>query len=211
MVRSIDFYALGRSYGQLTRSMTADLVRVGFAMVHPTGAKETAGNGESIPLWSGFVVLRDAVNQLLEESFVPARGGRPSNSTSTVRPLPLDVYATPDEAIVIAAVAGMNPQDLEVTVNQNVVTLSGSVPTATESEQGKQATWYLHELWNGPFRRSVTLPFEVDAGKADASFENGIVRIVLPKAGARAAAQDRHQGCRSQDAIEAGSTDQSVS
>ena len=99
-----------------------------------------------------------------------------------VRPLPLDVYATQDEAVIIAAVPGMSPQDLEVTINQNVVTLSGTVPTAAESEQGKGATWYLHELWHGQFRRSVTLPFEVDAGKADASFENGIVRIMLPKA-----------------------------
>src|SRR5262245_37419326 len=119
------------------------------------------------PFAQDFVVLRDAMNQLLEERFVPARGSRSSNGTATVRALPLDVYATQDEAVVIAAVPGLNPQDLEVTIDQNVVTLGGTVPTATESEQGKQATWYLHELWHGPFRRSVTLPFEVDASKSD--------------------------------------------
>src|SRR3954471_5844683 len=122
------------------------------------------------PFGQDFVVLRDAMNQLLEESFVPARNTRSSNGTSTVRPLPLDVYTTPDAAVVIAAVPGMNPGDLEVTVNQSVVTVSGTVPTAAESEQGKQATWYLHELWHGQFRRSITLPFEVDASKADATF-----------------------------------------
>ena len=110
-----------------------------------------------------------------------------------VRPLPLDVYATPDEAVIIAAVPGMSPQELEITIDQNMVTLSGTVPTAAESEQGKGATWYLHELWHGQFRRSVTLPFEVDAGKADASFENGIVRIVLAEGRAGQAAQDRDQ------------------
>jgi len=136
------------------------------------------------PFGQDFVVLRDAMNQLLEDSFVPARGSRSSGGSNgtTVRPLPLDVYATQDEAVVIAAVPGMGAQDLEVTIDQNVVTLSGTVPTATESEQGKGATWYLHELWHGQFRRSVTLPFEVDAGQANATFENGIVRIVLPKA-----------------------------
>ena len=136
------------------------------------------------PFGQDFVVLRDAMNQLLEESFVPSRGSRGGSGSNgtTVRPLPLDVYATQDEAVVIAAVPGMGPQDLEVTIDQNVVTLSGTVPTAAESEQGKGATWYLHELWHGQFRRSVTLPFEVDAGQADATFENGIVRITLPKA-----------------------------
>ena len=135
------------------------------------------------PFGQDFVVLRDAMNQLLEESFVPSRGSRSSATSGTmVRPLPLDVYATQDEAVIIAAVPGMGPQELEITIDQNVVTLSGTVPTAAESEQGKGATWYLHELWHGQFRRSVTLPFEVDAAKADASFENGIVRIMLPKA-----------------------------
>jgi len=76
----------------------------------------------------------------------------------------------------------MNPQDLEITYDQNTVTLSGTIPTATESEQGKDATWYLHELWHGQFRRSITLPFEADASKAEATFENGVVRITLPKA-----------------------------
>lgn len=137
----------------------------------------------TFPFGSEFVVLRDAMNQLLEESFVPARGGRTSGSNGTaVRPLPLDVYATSDEAVIIAAVPGMDPDDLDITINQNVVTLTGQVPTAAESEQGKGATWYLHELWHGKFQRSITLPFEIDSAKAEATFENGIVRVILPKA-----------------------------
>jgi len=159
------------------------------------------------PFGQDFVVLRDAMNQLLEESFVPSRGSRNSGSNGTmVRPLPLDVYATQEEAVLIAAVPGMSPQELEVTIDQNIVTLSGTVPTAAESEQGKGATWYLHELWHGQFRRSVTLPFEVDAGKADASFENGIVRIVLPKAErAKPHKIAIKSGNGKQEAIEAGS------
>lgn len=136
----------------------------------------------TFPFGQDFVVLRDAMNQLLEDSFVPSRGTRGGTNGTMVRALPLDVYATQDEAVIIAAVPGMSPQDLDVTIDQNVVTLAGSVPTAAESEQGKGATWYLHELWHGQFRRSVTLPFEVDAAKAEATFQNGIVRIALPKA-----------------------------
>ena len=137
------------------------------------------------PLISDFVLLRDAMNQLLTDSFVPsggARSGWGGGSQAMARPVPLDVYATPDEAIVIAALPGMNPQDLEITYTQNTLTLSGSMPSAAESEQGQQATWYAHELWSGQFQRTVTLPFEVDASKAEATFENGLVRVALPKA-----------------------------
>jgi HSP20 family protein len=101
---------------------------------------------------------------------------------ATVARLPLDVFATNDEAIVIAAVPGLQPEDLDVTINQNTLSLSGRVPSAAESEQGKGATWYLQELGQGLFQRTVTLPFEVDATQAQAVFDNGLVRITLPKA-----------------------------
>ena len=78
------------------------------------------------PFGQDFVVLRDAMNQLLEESFVPSRGSRSTGSNgTTVRPLPLDVYATQDEAVIIAAVPGMSQQNLEVTIDQNVVPSRG--------------------------------------------------------------------------------------
>ena len=137
------------------------------------------------PFGSDFVLLRDAMNQLLQDSFVPSGGARygwSSGSRTMARPVPLDLYATPDEAVVIAAVPGMSPENLEITYSGNTLTLSGTVPSAAESEQGQSATWYLHELWSGQFQRTVTLPFEVDPAQAQATFEHGIVRIRLPKA-----------------------------
>ena len=139
----------------------------------------------TFPLGQDFVLLRDAMQQMLQESFVASGGSRygwSSGAQAMARPLALDVYATPDEAIVIAAVPGMTPENLEITYTQNTLTLSGSVPSVADSEQGQQATWYLRELWSGQFQRTVTLPFEVDASQAEATFEHGIVRITLPKA-----------------------------
>ena len=139
----------------------------------------------TFPLGQDFILLRDAMRQMLEESFVPCGGSRYAWSTGSqamARPLPLDVYATPDEAVVIAAVPGMSPENLEITYSDNTLTLSGTVPGAAESEPGQNATWYLHELWSGQFQRTVTLPFEVDPAQAQATFEHGIVRITLPKA-----------------------------
>jgi len=92
---------------------------------------------------SFFVLLRDAMNQLLTDSFVPSEGSRSgwgSGSQAMARPVPLDVYATPDAAIVIAAVPGMSPEQLEITYTQNTLTLSGSVPNVADSDQGKNAT-----------------------------------------------------------------------
>ena len=139
------------------------------------------GMVSTFPLMQDFVSLRDAMDQLLEDSFTAGRGQR-GTSGAVARPMPLDVYATQDEAVVVAAVPGMSPEDLEVTINQGTVTLSGRIGNVAESEEAKGATWYLHELWHGQFRRAVSLPFEVDAAKTEATFEHGILRIRLPKA-----------------------------
>ena len=81
------------------------------------------------PLSSDFVLLRDAMNQLLQDSFVPSGGARSGWSTgtrngTTARPMPLDVYATPDEAIVIAAVPGHESRGSGDHLHQNTLTLS---------------------------------------------------------------------------------------
>ena len=143
-------------------------------------------NGVS-PLAQEFVGLRQAMDQLVYDSVVGApvrgpwaRGG--AGNAGTVFPLPLDVYATEQEVVVVAAVPGLQPEDLQVTYNQGTLTLAGTIQNVAEGEEAKGATWYAHELWSGQFRRALSLPFEVDADQADASFAHGIVRIVLPKA-----------------------------
>lgn len=128
------------------------------------------------------VSLRDAMSQLFEESFTPFwTAGRPRNGVAA-RALPLDVYATGDEVVVIAAIPGVRPEDVELSIDRGTVTLAGTLANAADAEDTKGATWYLHELSHGQFRRTVTLPIEVDAAKADATFADGILRLRLPKA-----------------------------
>ena len=98
------------------------------------------------------------------------------------QPLPLDVYATDEHAVVVAAVPGMDPEDLDLTVHQDTVTVGGTLRNVAEGAGAEDATWCIHELWAGQFRRSFTLPFPVDADQAQASFEQGILRVTLPKA-----------------------------
>src|SRR5215204_4090988 len=133
----------------------------------------------TFPFGSDFVQLRQAMQALLQDSFVSSGGSRypwGAGGRAMARPLPLDISATPDEAVVIAAVPGMTPENLEITYTQNTLTLSGSVPNVAESEQGQQVAWYARGFWSGQFQRTVTLPFEVDASKAEATFDHGIVR-----------------------------------
>ena len=138
------------------------------------------------PFANDFVALRDTVDSLVNQAFagdqyrtVWSRGG---NGRAIAQPLPLDVYATEDQAVLLAAIPGMSPDALELTVHQNTVTVSGTIGNARESEEAKGATWYLQELWSGEVRRSVTLPFPVDADATQATFEHGVLRVVLPKA-----------------------------
>jgi HSP20 family protein len=127
------------------------------------------------------VLLRDAMQHLLDNSVVPTGGRRGTSSPAQPLPLPLDVYATQDQVVILAAIPGFEPQWLEITYSQNTVTLAGTMPSAAESADGQHGTWYVSELWHGPFRRTLSLPFEVDADQA-ATFAHGIVRIVMPKA-----------------------------
>lgn len=126
-----------------------------------------------------MVSLRSAMDRLFNESFVPGFG---SNGDRQQSLMPLDVYATESEVVVLAAVPGMNADDIQISIEKNVLTLSGSMPNVAESEDAKGATWYLHELPHGTFERTLSLPTELDANRAEATFDNGMLRLVLPKA-----------------------------
>ena len=114
--------------------------------------------GAQIATQEPFVSLRQAMDQLFNESFVgtPYRSlwSRGGNGTAWSG-MPLDVYATNDEVVILAAVPGLQPDALEVSYQQGTLVLSGTLPNVAESEGAQQATWYLHELPHGAFRRAV--------------------------------------------------------
>jgi HSP20 family protein len=124
-----------------------------------------------------MVSLRSAMDRLFNESFVP--GAMQATGRNV---LPLDVYSNENEVVVLAAVPGMNPEDLNISIDKSTVTLSGTLRSASDSEEGKNASWHLSELTYGSFERSLTLPFQFDANRAEATFDNGMLRLVLPKA-----------------------------
>lgn len=156
------------------------------------------------PMAQEFVSLRDAMGQLLEESFTPFFSGMRNSVNAGGRTVPLDVYATPGEVVIIAAIPGSTPEDVEVSINDGTITLSGNVQNAAEAQETRGATWYLHELPFGRFRRSVVLPIEVDASRADATFEHGILKISLPKSEATEPRKIAIRGSSEMPSIEPG-------
>ena len=149
------------------------------------------------PLFSELVSLRNDVDRIASQAMRPdAPARRASASTTWAVPVPIDVYSTADHAVVMAALPGIAPEDVDIAVYQNTVTLSGTLRHAADADDAKDATWFVSELASGSFRRSVTLPFQVDADKTTAWAEHGILRITLPKvesAKARKIAVSSHQ------------------
>lgn len=144
---------------------------------------------------SSVVGMRDAMDRLLSEALSPGMftplwpvGGAEGRSL-----LPIDAFATDDEVVILAAIPGVDPNAIEITVEKNTVTLSGQVPNVAESEETTGATWYVHELSHGTFRRSLTLPMEVNANEAAATFDHGMLRLTIPKAEAAKPRQIRVQ------------------
>lgn len=118
--------------------------------------------------------LADAVNRLFDESVV-----NPQMLNPTVAALPVDVVANGDDYVITAAVPGLRAEDLHLEVLGETVTIRGEV---TAEEEHKQGDWLLRERRFGKFARTLTLPTEVDGAKAEASIENGVLTLRLPKA-----------------------------
>ncbi len=92
--------------------------------------------------------------------------------------LAVDVFQTPSEIIIQAVVAGVKPDELDVSITQDMVTLRGR---RQKQREILGEDYYYQELYWGAFSRSILLPQEVDADSSEATLKNGILSIKLPK------------------------------
>lgn len=90
----------------------------------------------------------------------------------------MDVYEDKDNVVVETTLAGIRPQDVNITVKDDVLTIEGSRQSKSEVDE---KNYYRKEVRSGSFHRSVVLPSSVVADRAQANFENGLLKIVLPK------------------------------
>jgi HSP20 family protein len=91
----------------------------------------------------------------------------------------LDVYEEGTNLMVKASVPAVTPEDMKVDLQNDVLTISGEV---NKDEEHSDHDYYVRERRYGSFSRSLELPRAVNADKADAVFENGVLTITLPKA-----------------------------
>ena len=124
-----------------------------------------------------MMTLREAMDRLFDDAFtrpfsLMKEGG--SNWSS----LAIDMFQTNDDVVVKAALPGIKPDEVQINVNGDVLTIRGEVK---QEEESKEKSWHLREHRWGAFERSVRLPTGVVADKAKADFENGILTITLPK------------------------------
>ncbi|HPN55120.1 MAG TPA: Hsp20/alpha crystallin family protein [Candidatus Moranbacteria bacterium] len=93
--------------------------------------------------------------------------------------LTIDVYQTDNEIVIKSTIAGVKPEDLDVSINNDMVTIKGE---RKNEEVVNAENYYYQECYWGGFSRSVVLPVDIISEKSEASLKNGILTIRLPKA-----------------------------
>jgi len=135
---------------------------------------------QNITQWNPFeeiLPLRDAVNQLFGESFVRSPAGAASSGRGFAPAI--DLSETEGAFLVEAAVPGLKSDDLNITVENNVLTISGEV---RREEETKERSYHRVERSYGKFQRSLTLPNTVKFDAIKASMKEGVLYIEIPKA-----------------------------
>ncbi len=123
--------------------------------------------------------LRDAMDRLFAESFVSPRGLLSSDMfAGALAALPIDMYETQDEVVVTAVLPGLKSEDVNIQFEDGRLIVDANLP----APKVENATWYYRELPSGSYHREITLPIAVDTNKVEATLQNGLLTLQLPKA-----------------------------
>ena len=116
--------------------------------------------------------MRRAMDRMFDEVWTPTIWHERRHA------FPVDLSETDDAVVAKAALPGVNPDEVEVSVNEDLLTIKAEAKHEEKDERER----YLHrELTYGAFSRTVQLPTSVDSEKATAEYEGGVLTITLPK------------------------------
>ena len=167
----------------------------------------------SMTRWDPFddlMSLREAMNQLIESSYIRPRSGTMTGSQQGGRSLPLDVYETNNDVVVKASMPGVKPDDININLHGNILTITGEIKSeqSQPSSQGQSQTqgqsqkqgqgtsqsqgqssqnqqgnvnYHRQERFFGRYFREVMLPEDIQGDKAQANYEHGVLTITFPK------------------------------
>jgi HSP20 family protein len=133
----------------------------------------------AIERWHPFtdlMSLRQAMDRLFEDSFV--RPSRALEALGEVAAPALDIYQKPDEVVVKAALPGVKPEDVNIDITGDTLTIKGE--SKAEQEVKREDCLYQERRY-GAFARSVVLPIGLKSDKAEATMEDGILTLTIPK------------------------------
>ncbi|MGZ6373058.1 MAG: Hsp20/alpha crystallin family protein, partial [Candidatus Limnocylindria bacterium] len=124
-----------------------------------------------------MISLRQAMDRLFEDSFVSPLTWR-SFEGEAITPS-LDMHQTPDEIVVTAALPGVKPKDVEITLTGQTLQIRGELKADEKVERDQ----YLYrERRYGSFSRQLQLPVRVEGDKTQATFDDGVLTLHIPKA-----------------------------
>lgn len=133
----------------------------------------------TVTRWSPFgdaITLRQAMDRLFEDSLVRPTSWREEAQERQFR-LPLDVYTTPGEIVIIASLPGLTADEVDILIEGDSLTIQGELRAPLEN-----VDYLFQERRYGALSRTLTLNVPVEADKAEAAFENGVLTLTLPKA-----------------------------
>jgi HSP20 family protein len=129
--------------------------------------------------FSEMTSLRQAMDQLLEQSFIRPSGGQMGSQGSGDYGFPIDIQEQGDTLVVTASLPGVKPDDVDIQIQQNVLLIRGEQREEQERQKGR---YLLAERRTGRFSRALSLPVPVNADACEATFADGVLRLTLPKA-----------------------------
>lgn len=128
----------------------------------------------------GFSTTLDrmlSLNRALDQAFAA-----PNSGAGRLWVPPMDVAERPDAYLVHAELPGVDPSQVDLSFEQNVLTIRGTKPSALDVSQQGEMRVYSNERVSGSFERSLRFPDFVDVDRIEAAFQNGLLTIVVPKA-----------------------------
>ncbi len=123
--------------------------------------------------------------EAVEERHLSVKGSSSKKHAPVVEETPpeegeltVDVYQTPDDIVIKTIVAGVRPDDLDISITRDMVTIRGS---RQESHEVNDGDYFHKELYWGAFSRTILLPQEIDVDGSEASEKHGLLTLKLPK------------------------------
>jgi HSP20 family protein len=127
--------------------------------------------------WNPFrdmIALREAMDRMFDDTSL--RSGFASGRASS---FPVDLAESDKGFTLRAALPGVKPEDVQITIHGDTLTIRGE---STTSEERKEQNWIIREQRSGAFHRMITLPADVNPDAAEAHFQDGVLELSLPKA-----------------------------